>query len=78
MTSALLDSTIDALLEEQWNVAAVMKGYTARKAVALLETMQVDRAILYLGSTVQTFGRDQAWEIAIPNPAGGEERMRFR
>lgn len=62
----------DALLEEQWNVAAVMKGYTARKAVALLETMQVDRAILYLGSTVQTFGADQSWEIAIPNPAGGE------
>lgn len=64
-----------AMMDEKWNVASAMKGFTARKAVALLETMQVERAMLYLGSTVQTFGwqKDGApWQIEIADPVSGE------
>ena len=64
-----------ALAEEKWNLGAVVKGYAGRRAVELLQTMDIDRAILNLGGNVQTYG-DKAdgspWIIGIQNPQGGD------
>lgn len=71
-TQAEIDA---ALLERQWDLGAVMKGYAARKAVAQLETMDVDRALLNFGGNVQTYGEKpegEPWQIAIQNPEGGD------
>ena len=62
-----------ALAEEKWNLGAVVKGYTGRRAVELLQTMDVDRAILNLGGNVQTYGEKAdgtPWQIAVQNPDG--------
>ena len=63
-----------ALAEKKWNLGAVVKGYTGRRAVQLLQTMNVDRAILNLGGNVQTYGQKAdgtPWIIGIQNPRGG-------
>ena len=63
-----------ALNEEKWNLGAVVKGYTGRRAVELLKTLNVDRAVLNLGGNVQTYGTKadgSPWIIGIQNPAGG-------
>ena len=63
-----------ALAEKKWNLGAVVKGYTGRRAVELLQTMEVQRAILNLGGNVQTYGQKpdgSPWIIGIQNPKGG-------
>jgi thiamine biosynthesis lipoprotein len=63
-----------ALAEKKWNLGAVVKGYTGRRAAQLLQTMNVDRAILNLGGNVQTYGQKAdgtPWIIGIQNPRGG-------
>ena len=64
-----------ALQEKKWNLGAVVKGYAARRAVELLQTYDVDRAILNLGGNVQTYGEKPngaPWVIGIQNPKGGD------
>lgn len=64
-----------ALREKEWNLGAVVKGYAGRRAVELLEAMDVDRAILNLGGNVQTYGQKEdgsPWIIGIQNPNGGD------
>jgi len=63
-----------ALAEKKWNLGAVVKGYTGRRAAQLLQTLNVDRAILNLGGNVQTYGQKAdggPWIIGIQNPKGG-------
>lgn len=64
-----------ALRKKEWNLGAVVKGYAGRRAVELLEAMDVDRAILNLGGNVQTYGQKEdgsPWIIGIQNPNGGD------
>ena len=64
-----------ALRKKEWNLGAVVKGYAGRRAVELLEAMDVDRAILNLGGNVQTYGQKEdgsLWIIGIQNPNGGD------
>lgn len=67
-------SQIDqALLEDRWDLTDILKGYAASECVAYLEQHQVDRALLELGSTVQTYGQkpDGApWTVSIHSPQG--------
>ena len=63
-----------ALAEEKWNVDAAMRGYTGRRIVELLKTMDVDRGVVHMGSHVQTYGDNvngSPWNISIANPKGG-------
>lgn len=58
----------------QWDLGGMIKGYAGYRMTKILDTMEVDRAILNLGGNIQTYGEkpDGApWQIAIQNPAGG-------
>lgn len=65
----------DALQQKTWDLGGAVKGYTGAESVALLEKLDVDRAILNLGGNIQTYGQkpDGApWMVAIQNPEGGD------
>ncbi|MBQ6851422.1 MAG: FAD:protein FMN transferase [Oscillospiraceae bacterium] len=67
-------SEIDrALAESSWDFGGVIKGYTGDRAVAALEKMNVERAILNLGGNIQTYGSKPdgtPWQIGIQDPRG--------
>lgn len=58
-----------------WNLGGALKGYAGQVAVARLQALDVERAILNLGGNVQTYGEKAdgtPWSIGIQNPDGGD------
>jgi len=64
-----------ALTQKMWDLGGAMKGYCGDQAVKLLDTMDIDYAILDLGGNIQTY-KDKPdgtpWSIGIQNPDGGD------
>lgn len=59
----------------QWDLGGIVKGYAGDRLTEILDTLDIDRAILNLGGNVQTYGEKpdgSLWNIAIQNPVGGE------
>lgn len=59
---------------KQWDLGAIVKGYAGKRALEILQNLDVDRAILNLGGNVQTYGmkpKAEKWNVAIQNPKDG-------
>lgn len=62
-----------ALQEKTWDLGGAVKGYAGQRAVQLLESLDIDRAILNLGGNIQTYGTKsdgKPWVIGIQDPDG--------
>ncbi len=63
-----------ALAQQQLDMGAALKGYAGDRAVAILQDLNVDSAVLNLGGNVQTYGTKpdgQPWQIGIQDPIQG-------
>ena len=46
------DEIAAALAQDQWDLGGALKGYAGQEAAALLDTMDIDRALLNLGGNI--------------------------
>ncbi len=70
------DAELTAAREEnRLDLGGAMKGYAADQAVAILDCLDIDYAILDLGGNIQTYNSKPdgtPWQIGIQNPDGGD------
>lgn len=69
------DEIAAALADARLDLGGALKGYAGTRAVAELEKMDIDRAMLNLGGNIQTYGEKadgSPWQIAVTNPDGGD------
>ncbi len=67
-SEAELETALDAKL---WDLGAAVKGYAGQCLAELLESYDVDRALLNLGGNVQTYGSKpdgSDWLVGIQDP----------
>jgi len=58
----------------QWDLGGIVKGYAGYRLTKILDTLDIDRAILNLGGNIQTYGEKSdgtPWQVAIQDPEGG-------
>lgn len=61
-------------IRPQWDLGGIVKGYAGDRLTEILDTFNIDRAILNLGGNIQTYGEKpdgEPWKIAIQHPDGG-------